>query len=125
MGVPREPIRLVDEDGRIKLLSVTTQVDHTAAMTTFAARRANALADEDLSGFILKTDSPSCGMSGVKVHRGDKPAARNGVGLFAQALLARFPDLPIEEEGRLADRARREEFLERVLAYRDQHSQNR
>jgi uncharacterized protein YbbK (DUF523 family) len=124
MGTPREPIRLVDDDGRIRLLSVTTRVDHTASMAAYAARRADALAVEGLSGFVLKTDSPSCGMTGVKVHRTDGSSTRTGVGLFARALLARFPDLPIEEEGRLADPRRRDQFLERVLAYNHQHSRN-
>jgi len=43
----------------------------------------------------------------------DKP----GRGLFTQALLQHFPDLPVEEEGRLADPRRRENFIERVFAY--------
>jgi uncharacterized protein YbbK (DUF523 family) len=124
MGTPREPISLVDEDGQISLLSVTTRVDHTASMTAYAARRADALAVEDLSGFILKTDSPSCGLIGVKVHTADGRSTRTGVGLFAQALLARFPDLPIEEEGRLADPQRRAQFLERVFAYHHQRGQS-
>ena len=124
MGTPREPIELVDESGRIKLLSVTTRVDHTATMTAYAARRAEALAAENLSGFILKTDSPSCGLIGVKVHTADGRSSRTGAGLFAQALLARFPDLPIEEEGRLADPQRRAQFLERVFAYHYQRSQS-
>jgi uncharacterized protein YbgA (DUF1722 family) len=42
---------------------------------------------------------------------------RNGRGLFAQALVARFPHLPVEEEGRLADPRLRENFVERVFAY--------
>ena len=124
MGTPREPIELVDEGGRIRLFSVTTRVDYTASMTAYAARRADALADEGLSGFILKTDSPSCGVIGVKVHATDGSFSRTGAGLFAQALLARFPDLPIEEEGRLADPQRRAQFLERVFAYHHRRSQS-
>jgi uncharacterized protein YbbK (DUF523 family) len=117
MGTPRESIRLVDDRGTIRLLTVKTGIDHTASMTAFAAKRADALAGEDLCGFILKTGSPSCGMNGVTVHTVEGPATRTGVGLFAQALLARFPQLPIEEEGNLADAQRRERFLERVFAY--------
>jgi len=124
MGTPREPIELVDKDGRIRLLSVTTRIDYTASMTAYAAKRADALAAEDLSGFILKTGSPSCGFIGVKVHTTDGRSSRTGTGLFAQALLARFPDLPIEEEGRLADPQRRAQFLERVFAYHHQRSQS-
>ena len=80
--------------------------------------RAAALAGEDLCGYVLKKDSPSCGMTRVKVYGGDRRPTRTGVGLFAQALLARFPHLPVEEEGRLTDPRLRENFIERVFAYR-------
>jgi uncharacterized protein YbgA (DUF1722 family) len=43
---------------------------------------------------------------------------RKGRGIFAAALLERFPNLPVEEEGRLADPVLRENFIERVFAYR-------
>jgi len=118
MGTPRESIRLTDEDGRIRLLTVKTVIDHTDAMTAYAARRTTALAGADLCGYVLKKDSPSCGMTRVKVYRGNGPAARTGVGLFAAALLARLPQLPVEEEGRLQDPRLRENFIERVFAYR-------
>jgi uncharacterized protein YbgA (DUF1722 family) len=47
----------------------------------------------------------------------DKQPVRAGVGLFAAALLRRFPHLPVEEEGRLADPRLRENFIERLFAY--------
>jgi uncharacterized protein YbgA (DUF1722 family)/uncharacterized protein YbbK (DUF523 family) len=118
MGTPRESIRLTDEGGRIRLLTVTTGVDHTDAMTAYAERRADALGSADLCGYVLKKDSPSCGMTRVKVYRGKGPPARSGVGVFAAALLARLPQLPVEEEGRLQDPQLRENFIERVFAYR-------
>jgi uncharacterized protein YbgA (DUF1722 family) len=43
---------------------------------------------------------------------------RSGAGLFAAALRARFPSLPLEEEGRLSDPRLRENFVQRVFAYR-------
>jgi uncharacterized protein YbgA (DUF1722 family) len=42
---------------------------------------------------------------------------RTGVGIYAALLKARFPALPIEEEGRLQDPVLRENFIERVFAY--------
>jgi uncharacterized protein YbgA (DUF1722 family) len=42
---------------------------------------------------------------------------KSGRGLFAEALLARFPNLPVEEEGRLCDPRLRDNFVERVFAY--------
>jgi hypothetical protein len=63
---------------------------------------------------VLKADSPSCGLEGVRVTRGCN-ARRTGRGLFAQALVDGIPDLPVEEETRLQDARARESFLERVL----------
>jgi uncharacterized protein YbgA (DUF1722 family) len=42
---------------------------------------------------------------------------RTGTGLFAAALMARCPSLPVEEDGRLLDPRLRENFVERVFAY--------
>ena len=118
MGTPREPVQLRRVNGEIRLLGVKSSTDHTAVMRTWAARRVEALAREDLDGYVLKKDSPSCGMERVKVYEGRGPAARTGRGLFAEALTARLPLLPVEEEGRLSDPQLRENFVERVFAYR-------
>lgn len=118
MGTPRESIRLVDEGGRLRLLTVKTGVDHTASMTAYSAARVQALDEEDLCGYVLKKDSPSCGMTRVKVYSGTGPGTRTGVGVFARQLLERFPRLPVEEEGRLTDPRLRDNFIERVFAYR-------
>jgi uncharacterized protein YbgA (DUF1722 family) len=102
----------------IRLRTVKTGVDHTASMTVYAAAKMTALTRADLCGYILKKDSPSCGMTRVKVYGGKGPPSRSGVGVFAQALIARFPHLPVEDEGRLADPRLRENFIERVFAFR-------
>jgi uncharacterized protein YbgA (DUF1722 family) len=57
-------------------------------------------------------------MDRVKVYNTAGIAERTGVGLFASALIARFPSLPVEEEGRLNDLRLRENFIERIFAYR-------
>src|SRR4029078_80272 len=44
-------------------------------------------------------------------------AVKSGRGLFANALVTRFPLLPVEEEGRLNDPRLRENFVERIFAY--------
>ena len=86
-------------------------------MTTFAASRVReALATANLAGYVLKKDSPSCGLERVRVHNGQR-VARTGRGLFAEALVSALPNLPVEEEGRLNDPALRENFVERVFAY--------
>ena len=117
MGVPREPVRLVSSGDGIRMIAVHTRVDHTAGMRAFAARRVETLASMDLRGYVLKADSPSCGLIGVKVFDAAGGYTRTGTGLFAAALKDRFPGLPIEEESRLGDSRLRDDFLRRVIAY--------
>jgi uncharacterized protein YbgA (DUF1722 family)/uncharacterized protein YbbK (DUF523 family) len=117
MGVPREPVRLERRRDAIHMIGTRDSVDHTAAMTRWAEARLRELWRENLSGYVLKKDSPSCGMERVKVYAQTGVASRSGRGLFAGALLDRMPNLPVEEEGRLSDLRLRENFLERVFAY--------
>ena len=118
MGLPREAIRLLRAGDGIRLVGVKSATDHTESMTRYSARRAEKLARENLDGYILKKDSPSCGMERVKVYDPNGSPARTGRGLFAEALMARFPLLPVEEEGRLSDPRLRDNFIERVFAFR-------
>jgi len=115
MGVPRPPIRLVDEDGDLRLVAPSTGRDFTATMRRFSAGRLRELERLGLDGYVLKKGSPSCGTERVAVYRGAHRLHRKGVGLFAAALLARWPELPVEEEGQLSDRRLRENFIERVF----------
>jgi uncharacterized protein YbgA (DUF1722 family)/uncharacterized protein YbbK (DUF523 family) len=121
LGVPRESLRLVREGGEIRMVGNKSGSDHTRAMNEFAARRVNALERDELSGYVLKKDSPSCGMERVRVYSASGMPTRDGRGLFAAALMARYPTLPVEEEGRLNDPRLRENFVERVFAYRRLH----
>jgi uncharacterized protein YbgA (DUF1722 family)/uncharacterized protein YbbK (DUF523 family) len=118
LGTPRESMRLVSVDGRVRMLTGKTAVDHTDRMSQYAGRRVDELASDDLCGYVLKKDSPSCGMERVKIYGTGSVAVKSGRGIFASALLARFPSLPVEEEGRLSDPRLRDNFVERVFAYR-------
>lgn len=117
LGTPRETLRLVRISNDVHLLMPKSGADHTDAMRAYAVRRLNELAKENLSGYILKKDSPSCGMERVRVFDAHGVPAKSGQGLFAEALLQQFPTLPVEEEGRLSDPRLRENFIERVFAY--------
>jgi uncharacterized protein YbgA (DUF1722 family)/uncharacterized protein YbbK (DUF523 family) len=115
MGVPRPSVRLVEVGRELRMLSPDTGEDFTERMRVFAAARVTDLREAELDGYVLKKSSPSCGMERVKVWGFRGPKRRDGVGLFAQALLVAWPHLPVEEEGRLADPALRENFVERVF----------
>jgi uncharacterized protein YbgA (DUF1722 family)/uncharacterized protein YbbK (DUF523 family) len=118
LGIPRESLRLVrGDDGAVRMVANKSGADVTEAMNAYAERRATALEREDLSGYVLKKDSPSCGMARVRIYGRAGMPMRDGRGLFAEALIRRLPDLPVEEEGRLNDPSLRENFIERVFAY--------
>jgi uncharacterized protein YbgA (DUF1722 family)/uncharacterized protein YbbK (DUF523 family) len=125
-GTPREAMRLTVSpgprgrargDANIALVLTKSGTDVTEKLQRYAGRKVSALASQRLSGFVLKKDSPSCGMERVKVYGPGGMAERRGRGLFAEALIAAMPNLPVEEEGRLADARLRENFIERVFAY--------
>ncbi len=117
LGTPRETIHLVQLADDIRLVTTKTKVDLTDKMRSYAKSRAAELAKEDLSGYILKKDSPSCGMERVKLHHEKAAPRRAGRGMFAESLIERLPNLPVEEEGRLCDPRLRENWVERVFAY--------
>jgi uncharacterized protein YbbK (DUF523 family)/uncharacterized protein YbgA (DUF1722 family) len=117
LGVPRPAMQLVREGDAVRMRETQSRRDHTRTMQRFAARRLRALRSEGLCGYVLKRDSPSCGMARVDLFRGRGVPAKKGTGLFARALMDALPELPVEEEGRLSDLSLRENFIERIFAY--------
>lgn len=118
LGVPRKTLHLAREGDALLLVEKGTGRDLTTAMRRFAARRSRELGRLELCGYVLKSRSPSCGMERVRVRDGRGRPAPGGRGIFAAALIEAFPELPVEEEGRLRDPLLRENWLERVFAYR-------
>ena len=107
LGTPREPIRLTVEG---RLVNRSGSEDHTAAMTALPL-------PAGVDGYVFKAKSPSCGIWGIPRYRPDGEAAGgHGRGLYAERVLASFPLLAAEDEGRLNDIGLREAFVERVFA---------
>jgi uncharacterized protein YbgA (DUF1722 family)/uncharacterized protein YbbK (DUF523 family) len=117
MGIPRPSVRLLRSGDDVRMIAERTGDDHTRSMRSFARKRVAALRKLDLAGYVLKKDSPSCGMERVRLYREQGMPEKKGRGLFAEALLEGIPHLPVEEEGRLHDPVLRENFIERVFAY--------
>ncbi len=116
--VPREAFRLVGDPAAPRLLTRQSGVDCTAQMERWLVKKLPLLEKENLCGFIFKSKSPSSGMERVKVYNEKGVAEKNGVGIFARALMERLPLLPVEEEGRLQDIDLRENFIVRIFVYR-------
>jgi uncharacterized protein YbgA (DUF1722 family)/uncharacterized protein YbbK (DUF523 family) len=116
LGVPRDPIRIVEEDGERRLVQPSTGRDLTEAMVQFSEDFLSSLGDVD--GFILKSRSPSCGIRDTKIHSGPEgmPVGKDA-GFFGRAVLERFPRAAVEHEGRLTNRRLRHHFLTTVFTW--------
>jgi uncharacterized protein YbgA (DUF1722 family)/uncharacterized protein YbbK (DUF523 family) len=115
LGIPREAMRLESAPDGPRLITIRTRLDHTERLRAWAQKRLVELGGEGLWGFIFKSGSPSCGPARVKIYSPGGKAAGTGAGLFAREFLLHFPLVPGEDEARLSDPARRENFLERLI----------
>ncbi len=115
LGTPRLPVRLVQAGKERKLLQPGTEVDATSAMQRFIKDFLRNAGEVD--GFVLKSRSPSCGISDVKLYATTERAAAigKGAGMFGTAVLENFPNAAIEDEGRLRNFNLREHFLIKIF----------
>lgn len=116
LGAPRAPLRLVQD---LHGVSARGIADPTLDVTDRLAAYAKTVAAElyDVSGYIFKARSPSCGTENVPVHDANGKPVAAGAGIYAATLRALLPELPFEEEDRLLDPANTENFIERVFVY--------
>jgi len=114
-GVPRESFRLVGDPDNPRLVTFKSKTDHTDRMLAWARKRVRELENEDLCGFIFKSDSPSSGMIRVKVYNEKGMAHKVGIGMFARAFMDHFPLTPVEDDGRLNDPVIRENFILQIF----------
>jgi uncharacterized protein YbgA (DUF1722 family)/uncharacterized protein YbbK (DUF523 family) len=115
LGIPRDPIRIVRKPEGLRLVQPSTGRDVTDEMLGFAHDFLDGL--DPVDGFVLKSRSPSCGLTDVKLFgEASKGSALPGkiAGFFGGAVLERHPLAAVEDEGRLTNFAIREHFLTRV-----------
>ncbi len=119
LGVPREPIRLVNEHNQIRVKSSSdTNLDYTHQLHAVVDQKTSELSE--LCGYILMQKSPSCGLFNVKVFTPHGTLeSKSSMGAFAYQLKHNFPQLPIEEAARIDDIRCRENFIIRVFAYHE------
>ncbi len=118
LGVPRDPIRVVSIEGNLKLVQPNTERDVTKDMVEFSNSFLDKLSDID--GFILKSKSPSCGIKDAKIHtvKGPQPKDPKGPGFFGKAVQEKYPNLAVEDEGRLLNSRIKQHFLTKIYALR-------
>lgn len=116
LPAPRPALRLVKtatSDIRLRF-SHAPEHDITEKMLDFSRQYHASL--NRLCGFIVCAKSPSCGMARVRVYdEAGQRGRKEGTGLFTASLMAHYPWLPVEEDGRLQDPVLRENFVERIF----------
>ena len=117
LGVPRDPIRLVADAGapraRVFGADPGVSVDVTDALCAYADSRLPVL--DAVDGYVFMQNSPSCGLSGVRLFGSD--GGNTGRGVYAQQVLRVRPALPAAEGRQLFDPACFANFVMRTCVY--------
>lgn len=119
MGIPRDPIRIVESNGERKLLQPATGKDFSSKMNRYSEKTLKNL--DDIDGFILKSRSPSCGISDTKIFGAleKAPSLGKSSGFYGGAVLEKYGHLAVEDEGRLTNYNIRENFLTKLYLLAD------
>ncbi len=119
LGVPRDPVRLVFNGEKRRLVQPNTGKDFTKNMVDYSEDFLTQ--NPDVDGFILKSKSPSCGLKETRIYTGidDHSTRGKGPGFFGNEVLTRRPRKAIETEGRLRNYQIREHFLTKIYAFAD------
>jgi uncharacterized protein YbbK (DUF523 family)/uncharacterized protein YbgA (DUF1722 family) len=117
LGVPRDPIRIVREQGKEWLLQPRTGQDVTKKMDSFTDGFLETLPPVD--GFIFKSGSPTIGLHNIRVYAGaDSPAVVDKTsGFFARKIMKRYHGYPMEEDDRLRNNRIRHHFLTKLFTF--------
>ena len=116
MGVPRPPIHLVNDGNGIQVVGVENpDKNMTLPLTDYGKKVTEE--HSDICGYILKKNSPSCGIKNVKVLNTNGEYERTGQGVYVRSILNHFPTLPIIDEEDLASEIKTNLFLNEVLKY--------
>ncbi len=109
----KEPVNLISEDGRIRLIQPSTGLDLTERITTFTDSCMEAWGEVD--GFIFTSSFPIIDTSSSVIDTCS--------GFFAARVIETFKDYPMERADRLCSNIR-DHFLTQIFlyaAYRELH----
>jgi len=115
LGTPRKPIRLVKIDGVKNLYQPSSEKNLTKEMHNFTKKFVTSV--DFLDGFIFKRDSPTCGISNVRLYHklGTDSGYQKTSGMFSEGVSEEFPNMVKEDEKRLENITIREHFLTRIF----------
>ncbi len=114
LSVPRPPVQLTGNIENPELIGrYDPTIDITAIMQTYCQTKVTEL--KNLSGFILKSRSPSCGLNSTPVYIDGRCVSETGRGIFAKKLCETYPELPVIEDSELDNKKLLDKFIQQFL----------
>jgi uncharacterized protein YbbK (DUF523 family) len=115
LSIPRPPVRLT---GSIEHPKITGRDDPSIDVTDIMQQYCNKKPAElnQLSGFICKSRSPSCGLNSTPVFIDDNCVTETGRGVFTKKLCETYPGLPVIEDCDLEEAALLDRFIHLTLS---------
>lgn len=112
-GVPRPAVQLTEDP---TLPNVTGRddpsLDVTLALQDYCRQKIPQL--KELSGFIFKSASPSCGLNSTPVYIDNVAITLNSRGLFARSVTRGYPQMAVIEDLDFTEQNYLTEFIEQV-----------
>ena len=119
LSVPRPAVQLSGDILQPRMTGRDDpELDVTDAMHAFCEHKPLQLSH--ICGYVFKSKSPSCGLRNIAVFSNGNILTNNQRGLFAQAIVERWPNLPVREETELQTTIQRQLFIELVLNFYQQ-----
>lgn len=114
LPVPRESMRLVGAPESPRLVSTLSGIDYTDGLIQWSENKIKELASREISGFVFKSKSPSCGIRDIEIFSLDEKQGSHGMGLFARAVMSSLSSLPVQDERSLRDPEIKRDFLKKI-----------
>ncbi|MBE9560831.1 MAG: DUF523 domain-containing protein [Proteobacteria bacterium] len=113
LSIPRPPVRLTHSIENPRLIG---RDDPSIDVTDIMQQYCNTKPDElnQISGFIFKSRSPSCGLNSTPVFIEGRYVTETSRGIFARKLCDVYPDLAVIEDDDLADETHLDRFIETI-----------
>jgi uncharacterized protein YbbK (DUF523 family) len=118
LGIPREPMHLIGDPAKPRIVTIFTGIDHTDGMMKWVENKLVALEKEDLCGFMFKSKSPNSAIRSVTILSPSGVECGVGPGIFGGAFIKHFSKIPVIDDEQLGDPVLRKDFLEKVFAFK-------
>jgi uncharacterized protein YbbK (DUF523 family) len=106
----------LDKTGRVKVRDPAGDQSIVTRLGDFADSMIQTLSS--VSGYIFKSNSPSCGLHSTVIYTGGRSNRVSGNGVFCNRILQLYPELPVIEETQLTNRSNIQAFLAAAVRYR-------